>query len=172
MVLKKEYVGVELKFYNLCKAVVEEQGLDLYDLDYERGTQVLRLFVMDLSTGSALIDDCVKVDRAMTEHVETEEWMPAELVLEVSSPGLYRQLNSVEHFEGVVGKDVNLAVRKNISEDLFPGAPKGLKGNKKFIARLEAVKDSTLSFIFNDYKFDLNFEDIKKANLESEISKA
>ena len=172
MVLKKEYIGVELKFYTLCKTLVEEQGLDLYDLDYERGTQVLRLFVMDLNTGSALIDDCVKVDRAMTEHVETLDWMPAELVLEVSSPGLYRQLNTIAHFEGVVGQDVNLVIRKNISEDLFPGAPKGLKGNKKFIAKLEAVKEDGLALKFGKYEFELKFEDIKKANLESEISKA
>ena len=172
MVLKQEYKGVELKFFNLCSKVVEEQGLNLYDMDYERGTQLLRLFIMDMSTGSAIIEDCVKVDRAMTSHVEEEEWMPAELVLEVSSPGLYRQLNTVKHFEDIVGQNVNLHTRKNIAEDKFPGAPKGLKGNKKFIAKLASVSEEALGLEFGEFTFDLNFEDIKKANLESDLSKS
>ena len=79
----EEPTALEKKFLEVCAPVVTEQGLELYELEYISGSQLLRLYVENPVSKSANLEDCVKVDRAMTEVVEANNWMPDALVLEV-----------------------------------------------------------------------------------------
>jgi ribosome maturation factor RimP len=169
MVIRGERTGIELKFFELCTEVTKEQGLDLYDLEYISGSQTLRLFVMNPETNTAVIEDCMKVDRALTPFTDELEWMPEALVLEVSSPGLFRELTSKDHFNKAVGSDVLLIVKTNLLEKTYPGLPKKLAGQKKFVATLTSSSDEGIEVKAMDYLINLKFEDIKKANLETAL---
>ncbi|MBP9673975.1 MAG: hypothetical protein KBD63_02685 [Bacteriovoracaceae bacterium] len=70
--MEREVVRNELeqKFFELCNLVVQEQGLCLYDLFYNASSALLRLFIMNKKTGTALIEDCVKVDSALSPYFE------------------------------------------------------------------------------------------------------
>lgn len=168
-VIKSDLSGIEKKFEELCLQVVDDCGLELYDIDYINGSKTLKLFVIDAKTNSAVIDDCMKVDRAMTPFIEEEEWMPDELTLEVSSPGVYRQLNKLEHFKSSVGENIFLSTKIKLDESFCTGISKSLNGQKKFIANLVEVKDDGLTLKAESFKFFIKYEDIKKANLEPEI---
>ena len=78
MDIHQERIGLEKKFFLLCDPVVQEAGYRLYDLEYITGQKLLRLFIQDPRTGSALIEDCVKVDHALSEPFEKEDWIPEE----------------------------------------------------------------------------------------------
>lgn len=165
--------GVEKKFFDLCNQLVSEEGYILYDMEYLRGSFTLRLYIMNEETGTALIEDCVKIDRAMTPYVEEADWMPEELNLEVSSPGVYRHLKSKWHFDRVIGETICVNSMLRIKDDNIDNLPKSLKGQKKFNAILKEVSEEGIVLNFEKEKFDLflKFEEIKKANLEINISK-
>ncbi|TDJ08464.1 MAG: hypothetical protein E2O68_01975 [Deltaproteobacteria bacterium] len=167
MEIKEERTGIELKFYNLCQKVAEEQNLKLYDVEYLPGSGELRVYIMDEKTGSAVLNDCVKVDRAFDSYLE-EDWVPETLTLQVSSPGLFRKLNTLEHFEAAIGKEVKLQLGKQLGQ-LFAGAPKKIAGEKKIICLLEAVTVDNLSLKYKEFVFELPFQEVKKANLETNI---
>jgi len=170
MVLRAERKGIELKFLELCTKRASEQELEIYDLEYLAGSQTLRLFVMDPKTKSAVLDDCVKMDRALTEDIDTLEWMPPALVLEVSSPGLFRNLRTVEHFTGAHGETIALVTRAKLDEENFPGIPKKIKGQKKFIATLVSSDEEEVELKVDNFTFKLKLADIKKANLETVLN--
>ena len=170
MVLREERQGLEKRFFELSVKVVAEQGLQLYDMDYLSGNGEWRIFVYNEETNTAVIEDCVRVDKALTPYVEDSDWMPENLTLQVSSPGIDRSLKSIDHFEKVIGKRVKLILLKRLSPEHFPGLPKSLKGEKKVVAKLVSLNDDGLTLSYRDeFTFSLGFSDIKKANQEPEF---
>jgi ribosome maturation factor RimP len=172
MVLRQERKGMEKKFFELCSKVVKDENLDLYDLDYIPGSHQLRVYIVDPSTGTAVLDDCVKVDRAMTPYIDEADWMPEELVLEVSSPGLYRQLREVEHFKTAVGEKVKLVMTKKFGE-FFPDLdlPKKIAKDKTVVLNLKEATDDEITVEYEDKNLNIKYDWIKKANLETELDK-
>ncbi|RLA64956.1 MAG: hypothetical protein DRQ88_09665 [Epsilonproteobacteria bacterium] len=168
MEIKEEKTGIELKFYDLCQKVVEEQNLKLYDMEYLLGSGELRVFIIDEKTGSAVIDDCVRVDRAFDPYLE-EDWVPQTLTLQVSSPGVFRKLKTREHFVSAIGEKVKLQFSKQLG-DLVPEAPKEIAGDKKVICLLEDVIEDKLSLKYKEFVFGVPFGEIKKANLETDTN--
>ena len=171
MVLRQDRTGMDKKFFDLCSAVVNEQGLEVYDMDYLPGSHELRLYIINPESGTAVIEDCIKVDKAMTPFIEEEDWMPSELTLEVSSPGVFRNLTSLKHFESAVGENVQLLLVKKLDEKELEGLPKKLRGQKKMIGHLEASTTEGIEVTLENTKLNFKYDEIKKANLEVEIAK-
>ena len=125
---------------------------------------------MDPKTKTALIEDCIKVDRAFSPFIESETWMPENLTLEVSSPGLFRYLTTIEHFKGVIDQDVTLALTKKIDEVVYPDFPKVLRNNLKIKVKLIDVKEETILFDAKGVRVEIPYSQIKKANLETDFN--
>lgn len=170
MVLRETRKGMELKFYDIALKILNDLGLEMYDLEWSEGASQLSLFIMDPKTKTAVIEDCVKVDRAFTPFIESETWMPENLTLEVSSPGLFRFLTSVEHFKGVVGQEVTLGLAFKINEVIYPDFPKVLRNNLKIKVKLLDVKDDSIVFDARGVQVEIPFTQIKKANLETDFN--
>ncbi len=162
-----ERKGIEQKFYSLCQTVVESDcNLKLYDLEYIPGNQLLRLFIMDPETNSAVIEDCMKVDRALTPFIEEEEWMPSELVLEVSSPGVYRHLREKSHFEAAIGKNIGLQLRQKLDQLKYADLPKRVLSQRNITGELLACNGETLTIKYQEKEIEIEFNNLKKAHLE------
>lgn len=172
MELERERKGIEKKFFDLCKTIVEEAGLELYGLDYINSQSTLRLFIQNPETKTAGLDECSKVDRALTPFVEEEDWMPEELTLEVSSPGIYRDVKEAKWFSELKGERFCFGLTQKLSEENFlsqAAMNKKVMGDKKVFLYLV---DFDGEFLFLSEKKDgegeikLSIELIKKANVE------
>ena len=141
MELEKKRTGVEQKFFELTSKIVDSFGYGLYDMEYVAGSSTLRVFIMDLETKTAVIEDCVKVDRAFDEFVESESWIPNDFVLEVSSPGMYRKIKTYKHFEMAIGQIISVTILGKLDEGQAIELPKALRGQSQFRGTLlERVK--------------------------------
>lgn len=169
MDIDRERVGLEKKFLHMCEPVVQEAGYQLYDLEYVTGQKILRLYIQDPRTGSALIEDCVKVDHALSPAFETEQWIPEDVVLEVSSPGVYRHLTNREHFKMSIGELIAVVIMGQLTEEQTEGAPKGIKGEKKFRGKLLEEKEDGFVVEVNNFPLNINFKQVKKVNLDPDL---
>lgn len=162
--------GLEAKFFELCDKLVSENDLSLYDLDYISSSHTLRVFIMNPETQSAVVEDCIKIDHALTPYVEEADWMPEELTVEVSSPGIFRALKTTEHFEWSVGERISVTVMGNLASEIEESLPKSLKGQKKFTGELDSVNESNIELNVEDKNkkilVPIEFSLIKKAQLE------
>jgi ribosome maturation factor RimP len=170
MVLRGPRSGLELKFYEIASRILSDLNLEMYDLEWSAPSGELRLFIMDPKTKTAVLEDCVKVDRAFNPFVETETWIPENFTLEVSSPGLFRNLSSVDHFLGVQGQDITLGLSKKIDEVIYPDFPKVLRNNLKIKVKLLEVKKDSLIIDAKGVTIEVPFSQIKKANLETDFN--
>lgn len=164
--------GIEKKFYELVQEIVAKEGLELYAMDYINGQQMLRLFIQDKESKTAQLEDCARVDRAMTPYVEELDWMPEELTLEVSSPGIYRDIKEAKKFSEVCGERLQLTLNEKLQhEDFIEGAQadKKIMSTKKVMLYLVSMEGEDL-FLSREKEgakeIKINITNIKKANVE------
>lgn len=162
-------MGMEQKLYELCLPVVREQGYLLYDLEYLNNQKLLRLYIMNPETKSAVIEDCVKVDHALSPAFEAATWVPEEIVLEVSSPGVYRHVNSMAHFQTGLGEVHLVTIIGQLDPALNAGAAKQLLTAKKFRGTLKEVNPSVVTLETEDGIVKLPFAQIKSAGLDPDF---
>ncbi len=158
---------MEKRFYVLCQQVVEKLGLGLYDLEYLPGSGELRVYISTPDPKGVKIEDCVRVDEAMTPFIDSLDWMPKKLTLEVSSPGLYRNLRDRSHFAKAVGEIVLLSLAKSFSYEK-------LKNIKKVRGLLLACHDDSIEVQMKEKgasgNVEIPFENIKKANVDPDFN--
>jgi ribosome maturation factor RimP len=92
--------------------VLESHGLMLVDSQWQREGRrwVLRLFVD--KPGGVTVGDCQAVSREAGDVLDASGLIEATYDLEVSSPGLDRELRSDREFAWAVGRDVRCWVRE------------------------------------------------------------
>ena len=92
----------------LVKPIVEDMGLTLWDVRFlkEGATWYLRIFI-DKDSG-VTIDDCENVTRAIDQPLDELDPIEQNYLLEVSSPGIERELIRPEHFDAFLGAPVML----------------------------------------------------------------
>jgi ribosome maturation factor RimP len=118
--------------------------------------QIVRIFAD--KEGGITIEDCSNVSRAVEAVMDADDFMPAAYVLEVSSPGLDRELYSLADFEKFAGKLAKIKMKPD-----FDG-PKALNG------RIVKIEGSDISF--NDRtagELVFPYESVAKANLKIDI---
>ena len=82
----------------LLLPIIERNGFELVDVEYvkEGGIFYLRAYID--KEGGITVDDCEVVSRELSELLDQEDFIPDAYILEVSSPGLGRQLKKEKDF--------------------------------------------------------------------------
>ncbi len=90
----------------LVKPIAEEMGLSLWDVRFlkEGAEWYLRIFI-DKDSG-VTIEDCENLTRAVDQPLDELDPIEQNYILEVSSPGIERELIKPEHFDAFLGAEV------------------------------------------------------------------
>jgi ribosome maturation factor RimP len=84
----------------LAEPVAASLGLEVIEIVFQTNKRppVLRVDIRNLTENTAL-NDCEQMSRSLEEALDSQELIPGAYVLEVSSPGVARQLTSDREFE-------------------------------------------------------------------------
>ncbi|MBB2182878.1 ribosome maturation factor RimP [Lachnospiraceae bacterium MD1] len=106
----------EQKTAKLLEPILEANHFELYDVEYvkEGGSWYLRAYI-DKENG-VTVDDCVLVSRELSDLLDQHDFISDSYVLEVSSPGLGRQLKKDKHFEKSIGEEVEIKLYKAVNK--------------------------------------------------------
>ena len=98
--------NIEQKIENLVKTKIEETGYELYDVEYvkEGKNYFLRIYI-DSPKGIDL-NDCEKVNEAIKDLLDEADYIKEQYFLEVSSPGIERDLRKDEHLNKNIGNEI------------------------------------------------------------------
>ena len=108
----KDLSKIERNVEDLIKPIITNLGYKLYDVIYEKEAKdyYLRIFI-DKETGIDL-EDCEKVNNAITEILDEKDYIKDQYFLEVSSPGIERILRKDWQIEENIGKEVEVKLFK------------------------------------------------------------
>lgn len=113
MTKREEY---EIKTEQLLTPMMEEYNFELVDVEYvkEAGNWFLRAYID--KEGGITVDDCEKVSRRLSDLLDEKDFIPDAYILEVSSPGLGRQLKKDKDFKRSLGEEVEIKLYKAINK--------------------------------------------------------
>ncbi len=106
----------EQRTEKLLTPVLDANQFELYDVEYvkEGGNWFLRAYID--KEGGITVDDCELVSRALSDLLDKADFIPDAYILEVSSPGLGRQLKRDRHFERSIGEEVEIKLYKPLNK--------------------------------------------------------
>jgi ribosome maturation factor rimP len=125
--------SIEEKVTNLVEPIIKKIGYELYDVEYakEGKNYFLRIFI-DNEKGIDL-NDCEKVNDAITDILDTENYIKDQYFLEISSPGIERVLRKDKHLEKNIGTDINVKLFK-----------KDENGKKEYLGKLKEYNQNEI----------------------------
>ena len=143
----------QLQIEEVVQPVLLDHGLTLVDLEFRprRPRGVLRLFVD--KPGGVGIDDCQRVSREVGDVLDASALIEEAYDLEVSSPGLDRQLRKDREFRWAVGKRLQC----------------WLAGGEEVRGRLVGIDGGLLVLEQNGGETKLDRASITKAKLDADV---
>lgn len=144
----------------LAKPVVEDEGCELWSVEYvrEAGSWYLRVFID--KEGGVGIDDCERISRRLDPILDEADPIPDSYIFEVGSAGLERELVREEHFKACTGLEVraHLFMNVNGSRDIIGTLASYSKESVKLVTDGEEkeVPLSDIAYIrlYEEFEFD------------------
>lgn len=127
----------------IVEPIAKELGLEIWDVRFlKEGTGwFLRIFID--KDGGVGIDDCVEMTHAINAPLDKADLIEQAYCLEVSSPGVERELTRDEHFQKFIGSPIKLkTIRPVDGKREFSGV---LEGYDDGLVTLRAEDGSGLS---------------------------
>ncbi len=144
----------------IAERAADARDIELVHIDIA-GTKrdaVVRIYID--KEGGVTLEDCSAVSRDVEAVLDEEDFIPSRYVLEVSSPGIERELYSLGDFQKFSGQLVKLKTNEILDgQRTFVGELVGVDGDRI------TIDEKTKGVITFDYK------DIEKANLKIDLSK-
>lgn len=148
---------IEKKIEEIVNPFVKEMELSLVDVEYlqEGGYWYVRIFVENLN-GDLSIEDCSKLSGKIENEIENI--IDKRFFLEVSSPGLERPLKKIEDFIRFKGEKITLHLKHKMND------------KKQFKAIIKDIKDEKIILEIEKSDVEIEFKEIRKANILFEFN--
>jgi ribosome maturation factor RimP len=144
----------------IAQKVADDRQVELVHVEIA-GTKrdsVVRIYI-DKPEGVTL-DDCSLFSRDVEGVVDLDDLIPSRYVLEVSSPGIERELYSLEDFRRFEGRLAK--VKTNLA----------IEGQKTFVGPITAIDGETITIEDRSLgSVSFSYGDVAKANLKIDLSK-
>lgn len=157
MVAKQPFAG---RIDEAATEIAKDLGVEFVHAEIlgSKRDSLVRIFI-DKADG-VTIDDCTRFSAAIEEILDTEDLIPWAYTLEVSSPGIERQLYKIEDFVRFKGELAR--VKANVE----------INGQKNFVGTIADVEGERI--MFEDRTcgtVEIPFDAVVKANLKMDLGK-
>ncbi|MBQ1967838.1 MAG: ribosome maturation factor RimP [Clostridia bacterium] len=124
--------------WDIVEPLAKELGLSIWDVRFlKEGSQwYLRVFID--KDGGVGIDDCVNLSHAIDGPIDEANPIEQAYILEVSSPGVERDLIRDEHFAAFIGEKIKVKMIRPVD------------GKREFSGILESYEDGNITIRLED----------------------
>lgn len=138
--------------WNKVKEIIEAENFLLIDILFrgDNNNRIIEIFI-DNESG-VLIDDCAKLNKAISAYLENENLINSNYRIDVSSPGINRPLKFIRQYPKHIGREFHISYYLN--DQL-----------KTFNAKLVGVNKNILTFESKKKIQNIEFDSIKSAKV-------
>lgn len=98
--------NIEEKVEQLIESKIKALGYEIYDVIYEKEAKDFYLRIIIDSPNGISIEDCEKVNNEINDLLDEADYIKEQYFLEVSSPGIERNLRKEKHFLNSINKKI------------------------------------------------------------------
>jgi ribosome maturation factor RimP len=149
---------VDERIREIAAQVAGESNVELVHAQIAGAGKSLTVRVFIDKEGGVMHEDCSLVSRRLEKELDAEDFIPGKYILEVSSPGLERELYNLKDFEKFTGSLAK--VKTSVAFD----------GQKNFRGRIVGIESDEI--VFEDKTrgtIRFPYSAVAKANLEIDL---
>ena len=142
--------SLEKNIIKILEPIINDLGYEVYDVIYEKEGKdnYLRIFIDN--NNQITLEDCEKVNNAITDILDEKDLIKSQYFLEVSSPGLERRIRTEKH--------LNMFKDKKIEVHLF----KSIEKQKIITGILQDYDEEKIVLKVDEKEIPINKNDISK----------
>ncbi len=159
-----------LKIESVIRPLIEGSGFSLYDLEFHGRS----LTVYIQKEGGVTVSDCAETSRLLNPVLDVEGLITGGAYdLEVSSPGLDRDLKKKRHFEGAIGDMIHVVTSESLSNwnEAENDEDKFFEKRKKIKGELTKVGDDAIEVLCDGRTAKIPLVNIIRAYVDFEVVK-
>ena len=160
--MKKDTKNIVAAVRQLITPIVQGLGYDLWDVEYVKEGSVYYLRITIDKFEGIDITDCEKVHRAIDAPLDELDPIADAYMLQVSSPGIERELKYPEHFTAFIGEE--------ICAKAFAPLPQA-QGRKQVTGILRAYDGATVRIAEAEHEIEIPMEKIATVKTVYDFSK-
>jgi ribosome maturation factor RimP len=151
-----DLAGLETAMESVVLPVIQAHGLTLVDLELRGGSRrmIVRIYVD--KPGGVTVGECQRLSHEVGDVIEVANLVPGSYDLEVSSPGLDRELRKDRELHWAAGRTVRVWTREPVDD------------HREFSGRLVVVDETALTLATGDGSRRVPRSLVTKARLEVE----
>ena len=145
--------ATEKSVWDFIEPLLKETAYEIYDVEYvKEGTEwYLRIFID--KDGGIDLDDCEAVTDLINDPLDELDPISEAYFLEVSSPGVERNLKYPAHFETAIGEKVRVKSFVKI------------ENNKEWVGTLVSYDEEKLTLDVSGKTIEFPLDKVAKANI-------
>ncbi len=125
---------------DIIQPFADELNLSIWDIRFQKSGTAWYLTIFIDKEGGVSLDDCVALNHAINKPIDEADPIDQEYFLEVSSPGLERDLVKPEHFIAMQGENIKVRTIRPVD------------GERDFTGILENFEDGNITLKIDEEK--------------------
>ncbi len=151
-------VSIEERIKQIAAGAAQDVGVEFVHCEIVGPKRNMTVRVYIDKPGGVSVEDCATVSRRMEEVLDADDLIPTAYLLEVSSPGLERELYSLDDFKKFIGQKVKVKLASPVN------------GQKVYVARIAGVEgDDILLSDKGAAEVRFPYSEVVKANLRVDL---
>ena len=155
-----DFLEEKKEYYQIIAPIVNSYGFEIVELNSKNRADGLYINIVLYSPSGISLNDCSKVHKAVQRRVEVHTG-DRDVYIQVSSPGMNRNLKSANEFHVFKGKTIKIIFGNETEWSFYI-----IKDADRETVLLEPVKNDSNPHQ-NGVEVKLNYSEIRKAKLES-----
>ncbi len=144
---------IEEKLFNALEEVVGTKGMRVVNINISSSSSSPSIKIIIDATRGIGVDDCSFTSRLADDLIKINGYFD-DYDIEVSSPGINRQLFSITDFMLYKGFMVKIKLKS------------GMSNQKNFIGKIKDIDEGNINIELDDSEVMIDFKNIKKANIQ------
>tara|TARA_Y100000996_G_scaffold119985_1_gene89709 strand:- start:5987 stop:6439 length:453 start_codon:yes stop_codon:yes gene_type:complete len=145
---------IKESLFQTLNEVVEKQGIRVINISISGASNSPNIKIIIDSNDGINLENCSFVSKITGDLIKINNYFTDDYNLEVSSPGVNRQLFSIDDFNLYLGSLVKIKLKKQ------------LKNQKNFLGKIKSLKNDIIIISTDKEDIEIDFKNIKKANIK------
>ena len=140
--------------FQTLNEIVEKKDMNVVNISIGGLAKTPNIQIIIDSTQGVTLDDCTFVSKVTSDVIKVNGYFDDDYNLEVSSPGVNRQLFTIEDFFLYKNSIFKIKLKKAVNNQ------------KNFLGKINSIEGQNIIIFADEQEVEIEFKNIKKANIK------
>ena len=140
--------------FQTLNEIVEKKDMNVVNISIGGLAKTPTIQIIIDSTQGVTLEDCTFVSKVTSDVIKVNGYFDDDYNLEVSSPGVNRQLFTIDDFILYKNSVVKIKLKKAVNNQ------------KNFLGKINSIEGQNIIIFADEQEVEIEFKNIKKANIK------